>query len=101
MTDNYSQSVEIFTPSDQSINIFWVWFPIVVPTWMVSFSILTVLAKWIVIGKYQEGVISASSTAFVRWWFVDRIVALWEFWVGNIVNDTLLMNYFYILMGAK
>eukprot|EP00548_Thalassiothrix_antarctica_P016805 CAMPEP_0194185194 /NCGR_PEP_ID=MMETSP0154-20130528/41548_1 /TAXON_ID=1049557 /ORGANISM="Thalassiothrix antarctica, Strain L6-D1" /LENGTH=855 /DNA_ID=CAMNT_0038903361 /DNA_START=264 /DNA_END=2828 /DNA_ORIENTATION=- len=79
----------------------WVWIPIVIPTWIISFTILTVLLKWIVIGKYREGTTSLSSLAYLRWWFVDRNIALWEFWVGRLILNTPLINIFYFLMGAK
>ena len=59
MTNNYSQKVERITPTGQKVGIFVLWFPVVVPVWMISFSILTVLLKWIVIGKYQEEIMTA------------------------------------------
>lgn len=75
--------------------------PLAVPTWMLWFSLYVILLKWTVIGSYKEGIVSIPSTAFLRWWFVDRAVSLWELWVGNYVKDTPLINTFYFLMGAK
>ena len=44
---------------------------------------------------------SIPSIAYLRWWFVDRAVSLWEFWVGWFVQDTPLISLFYKMMGAK
>jgi acyl-CoA synthetase (AMP-forming)/AMP-acid ligase II len=82
-------------------DILWVWFPVVVPVWMLSLSLLTVALKWVVVWKYKEGVVSVPSAMYVRWWMVDRTVALWEFWVGRYIVNTPLIKLFYYLMGAK
>ena len=77
------------------------WFPIVVPTWMISFSLSVILLKWLVIGKYRKGIIRIPSIAYLQWWFIDRAVSLWEFWVGQFIMDTPLINLFYFLMGVR
>ncbi len=81
--------------------ILWVWFPVIVPVWMVSLSLLTILLKWIIIWKYKEGIVPVPSLLYFRWWMVDRAVALWEFWVGRFIVNTPLIKLFYFLMGAK
>ena len=86
---------------DGVTNIHWALFPIIVPIWVLSFSLLVISLKWVVIWKYKEGKVSIPSLTYLRWWFVDRAVALWEFWVGQFILDTPLINLFYILMGAK
>lgn len=83
------------------LNVSVLWFPIVIPVWMLSFSICLVATKWTVIGKYEEGIVQVLSFAYFRWWFVDRAVAIWEIWVGKFILDTPLLNAFYIAMGAK
>jgi len=75
----------------------WVFLPIVIPTWMVSFSFTVILMKWLIIWKYKEGIVSIPSFAYLQWWFVDRVVALWEFWVGRFILDCPLINVFYYL----
>jgi len=84
-----------------NVDIVWFCVPIVVPTWIVGLSLSVILLKWIVIWKYKEGIISIPSSLYLRWWFVDRAMALWEFWVGRLVKDTPLISLFYFLMGAK
>mmetsp|Transcript_24412 Transcript_24412/g.35892 ORF Transcript_24412/g.35892 Transcript_24412/m.35892 type:complete len:143 (-) Transcript_24412:30-458(-) len=41
------------------------------------------------------------STAYLRWWFMDRLVHLWEQWVGAFIVDTPLIWIFCRLMGGK
>ena len=100
MANNYAQSFVVDT-SKGSLELTWIWFPIVIPVWMASYSVLVGLFKWLIIGRYREGIVDVPSFAFLRWWFVDRSVALWEFFVGRFVKDTPLINLFYTLMGAK
>lgn len=72
-----------------------------IPMYMASFSVIVLLAKWIVIGFYTPGRMSAPSIAYLRWWFVDRLVDMWEFWVGRFFLNTPMLNVYYILMGAN
>ena len=82
-------------------SIFWMWVPIIVPIWMSGLSLIVIILKWIVLWKYREGILSIPSIAYLSWWFVDRAMALWEFWVGRFIQDTPLINLHYFLMGAK
>jgi hypothetical protein len=79
----------------------WIWLPIAIPTWMVSFSLCVVLAKWTFVGRYRECEMAIPSIAYLQWWWVDRALHLWEFWVGLYIKDTVLLWLFYWLMGAK
>lgn len=81
--------------------LIWSWVPIVVPVWMLAFTLGIILLKWVVVGKYKEGVATIPSLAYLRWWFIDRAIAQWEFWVGRFVKNTPLINLVYFLMGAK
>ncbi|GFH61076.1 hypothetical protein CTEN210_17552 [Chaetoceros tenuissimus] len=83
------------------LSVDWIWIPIIIPVWMLSFSVCVILMKWILIGKYKEGKLQVQSLAYVQWWLVDRAVALWEAWVGKFMLDTPLLNAFYIALGAK
>ena len=83
------------------VPILWLWFPIVIPAWMMSLSLITVLMKWVMIGKYKEGRVVVCSLYYVRWWLVDRFLAVWEFWVGCYFLDTPIIKVFYFLMGAN
>jgi hypothetical protein len=79
----------------------WIWLPFAVPTWMVSFSLCVVFAKWAVVGRYRECEVAIPSIAYLQWWWVDRALHLWEFWIGLYIRNTLLLWLFYWLMGAK
>jgi acyl-CoA synthetase (AMP-forming)/AMP-acid ligase II/acyl carrier protein len=79
----------------------WIWLPIAVPTWMLSFTLCVVLGKWAVVGRYRECEMAIPSIAYMQWWWVDRALHLWEFWVGRYIQDTLLLWLFYWLMGSK
>ena len=41
------------------------------------------------------------TVAFLRWWFMDRLMDFWENWVGYFITDTVLVSIFYWLMGAS
>ena len=79
----------------------WQWVPFVIPVWMVSLSTLVVCCKWIVVGKYTMQQVVVPSTFYLRWWFIDRLVHVWETWVGFFITDTPLIWLFYTLLGAK
>ena len=79
----------------------WIWFPIVIPVWMIALSFSVIALKWIMIWRYQEGTVTIPSIQYLQWWAVDRAVELWEFWIGKFILDTPLINLFYFLMGAK
>ena len=82
-------------------NIHWSWYPFAVPVWMLSYSCIVVALKWVLIGRYTEGIVQVFSMVYLRWWVVDRAVHLWEFWVGRFILNTPLMNLFYTAMGAR
>lgn len=75
--------------------------PLVPLVWFFTFSIMVIVTKWIVIGRYKEQAVAVPSTSFCRWWFVDRLLSLWETWVGNLIKDTPLISLFYVCMGAR
>lgn len=68
---------------------------------MLSFSCIVVLMKWICVGRYQRGCIRRGSTAFLQWWFIDRLLEVWENLIGVYVTDTLLLTVFYALCGVN
>jgi len=73
----------------------------IIPIIMGIFSVVVVLTKWIVIGRYTAAKLTSPSVAYLRWWFVDRLVGVWEIWVGQFFLSTPIINLFYILMGAN
>jgi acyl carrier protein len=74
---------------------------IAVVVWMLTYSIIVLLAKWIVIGRYQPTTTAIWSSKFFAWWFVDRLVNIWELTIGGIILDTPLLNAYYALLGCK
>jgi len=79
----------------------WRWITLVIPIWMLSLSAIVLICKWLIIGRYQEKQVPVSSIYFVRYSIIDRLLHLWEFFVGWAIKDTPLIILFYKLMGAK
>ena len=75
--------------------------PFVPIVWFATLSLLVAGAKWAIIGTYKPAKIPVPSIAFVRWWFVDRLVHLWEIWVGSLAKGTPIIWLFYKCLGAK
>ena len=69
--------------------------------WMPSFSFVLCVAKWVVIGRYQPRNFGFNTWYHMRWWFVDRVVAVWEFFVGCYFTGSPYLVVFYRLLGAK
>ena len=57
-------------------------------TWMASFTVAVVVLKWIIIGRYKPGDDAMWSGYFYRWWLVDRLMAVWETFVGYHLLST-------------
>ena len=64
-------------------------------------SVVVVLVKWMVIGRYRTEDVKMYSSRFMAWWLMDRIMDMWESLVGYFIADTLLCTLFYFLMGAS
>jgi acyl-CoA synthetase (AMP-forming)/AMP-acid ligase II len=71
------------------------------PIFMASFTVVVLLTKWTIIGVYSQRHIVVPSYPYLQWWFVDRLVDMWEFWVGRFFVGTPILNLVYILLGAK
>ena len=83
-----------------SVVVYGLLVPLVIPIFMVALSVVLIAAKWLVIGRYSIAATSRTSMFFLRWWFVDRLLDLYELLAGNFIFDTILMNIFCLLMGA-
>lgn len=79
----------------------WIWLPFAVPTFLLSLSVSVIMVKWLMIGRYQEQEIQVPSFYYVRWWFVDRAMCMWELFAGRFVKDTVLLWVFYRFLGAR
>jgi hypothetical protein len=68
---------------------------------MGSYTSIIILLKWLWIGKYRKGVHAIWSFSFFRWWFLDRLVNIWEVFIGSLLLDTPYINGIYVLLGAR
>eukprot|EP01028_Stygiella_incarcerata_P005930 TRINITY_DN2444_c0_g1_i1.p1 TRINITY_DN2444_c0_g1~~TRINITY_DN2444_c0_g1_i1.p1 ORF type:complete len:4839 (-),score=1309.12 TRINITY_DN2444_c0_g1_i1:231-13373(-) len=63
--------------------------------------LMTLLVKWVVIGKYREGVYDIGSIYFYRWWFVDRLLSLTLYITSPVISGTTIMTLYFKFMGAQ
>ncbi|CAB9525934.1 MSMEG_5435/MSMEI_5285 [Seminavis robusta] len=75
--------------------------PVVTLLQGVGVILLVLMLSWIVIGKYSSREVPVASLYYVRWWFVDRAVHLWEMLIGRYVIGTPWLWLFYSMMGCK
>ncbi|CAB9501608.1 D-alanine--D-alanyl carrier protein ligase [Seminavis robusta] len=80
--------------------MFWMVLPLLFPLFILSFSLLVVLCKLSVVGSYQPQQMELLSWRYIRWWFVDRLLEIWESLVGNFVLETKFIWVFYWLLGV-
>lgn len=59
---------------------------------------LSILAKWLVIGKYKEGSYPLWGTYYFRWWLARLFQRLYP---EHLISGTPLMPLYLKLMGAK
>jgi len=81
--------------------LYWQLQLLVIPIWMLSLSFILIIAKWICIGRYKEIEIPVLSFHYIRWWLIDRLIEVWELFVGKLIKDTPLLWLVYFLLGAK
>ena len=74
--------------------------PLCIPIFMVALAVVTVITKWVVVGRYRGGTTHRGTVYFLRWWFVDRVVDQFDLWCGVFIHGTVLMNGFCSLCGA-
>ena len=70
-------------------------------TWMAVFTVVMVAAKWAVIGRYTAGSHEPWSQGFMRWWFIDRLAAVWEESVGVHLLGTPYLTLVYKALGCR
>eukprot|EP00121_Abeoforma_whisleri_P004182 Awhi_evm1s3778 len=70
-----------------SFPLFGLLLPFVIPLWFTSFSVIMILCKWIIIGRYSDNVtIPLNTVEFLRWWWIDRLVEFWEVYMGRWIK---------------
>jgi len=94
---------ESFEIGSTGRSVTWTWLPLTVPGFFLSLSLAVVGLKWLVVGRYRNNVQVQlpSSMYYLRWWFVDRLMDVWELLVGQFLLDTKFVWLFYWLLGAK
>ncbi|CAB9510351.1 D-alanine--D-alanyl carrier protein ligase [Seminavis robusta] len=78
----------------------WLLLPLLLPICIISFSIILVLCKTLIIGKYHPQEINLMSWDYLRWWFIDRLLHIWELFAGRFLLETKCAWLFYWLLGA-
>ena len=66
--------------------------------WLAFFIVLSILAKWVVIGRFKEGHYPLWGWYYFRFWFVKKIIDAAP--VG-ILSGTPFINLYFRLMGAR
>ncbi|CAB9508018.1 D-alanine--D-alanyl carrier protein ligase [Seminavis robusta] len=80
--------------------IVWIILPLIFPLYILFFSLDVAFVKFVVIGMYQQKQIELLSWDYIRWWFMDRLIEVWESFVGQFVLETKFIWVFYWLLGA-
>ncbi|CAB9523679.1 D-alanine--D-alanyl carrier protein ligase [Seminavis robusta] len=80
--------------------VFWALMPLTFPLFILSFSLIVVLCKVVVVGKYLPRQFELLSWDYIQWWFVDRILDVWEYLAGHLVLGTKYIWIFYWILGA-
>jgi non-ribosomal peptide synthetase-like protein len=61
-------------------------------------SLVSIIAKWILVGKYKEGQYAMWGNYFFRWWFVEKLESLVQI---HFLNGTPLYRNYLRLKGCK
>lgn len=78
-------------------DLLWVGTLLVIVFYLLA-GILSILAKWILIGRYRPGIYPLWGSYYLRWWIVKQIQSLLPL---NLITGTPLLNMYYRLLGAK
>ena len=69
--------------------------------WMVAWTVVTIAIKWTCVGRYKKGFVPLWSRAYWRWWFVSRVLRIWETFVGKYLLGTPYLNIMYRCLGCR
>ena len=70
-------------------------------TWMACYTVAVVVLKWIIIGRYKRGIHPLWSAYYLRFFAVDRLLAVWEATVGCHLLGTPYLNLVYKALGCR
>jgi carbonic anhydrase/acetyltransferase-like protein (isoleucine patch superfamily) len=65
------------------------------------FMFLVACCKWVILGRTRPGAYNMWSVYFIRWWFVQRMLAIVHYFVADYMRETIFLNIWYRLLGAK
>lgn len=91
-------TIIVFIYSEADFIVMLTWFVALSYGLMVYSLVLAFLCKWLLIGKYQEGVYPLWGCYHLRWWFVRQLLRASS---GVMFTQTCLAPVLYRLMGAK
>jgi non-ribosomal peptide synthetase-like protein len=74
--------------------------PLAFVMWGITLLVLTILFKWLLIGRYKAGTYPLWGWYYLRWWVVHRMIRASEAVLQVIVGTPLYTNYLR-LMGAS
>ncbi|HEY6880384.1 MAG TPA: Pls/PosA family non-ribosomal peptide synthetase, partial [Polyangiales bacterium] len=72
---------------------------LVAPVYVVSFALLVVVVKWVLLGRVRAGVYPVHGALYVRKWYVDQLMDACLDLLGPLYA-TLYLNPWYRLLGA-
>ena len=91
-------TIIVFIYSEADFIVMLTWFVALSYGLMVYSLVLAFLCKWLLIGKYKEGVYPLWGCYHLRWWFVRQLLRASS---GVMFTQTCLAPVLYRLMGAK
>ena len=91
-------TIIVFIYSEADFLVMLTWFVGLSYGLMVYSLVLAFLCKWLLIGKYKEGVYPLWGCYHLRWWFVRQLLRASS---GVMFTQTCLAPVLYRLMGAK
>ena len=74
--------------------------PLMIVVLLIGATIMTVLSKWLWIGKYSQGCYAQDSWNYQRWHLMNCVVGAWEALPGGFLQGNVLINIVYKMMGA-
>ena len=79
------------------VTMAWISISLVLGLWP-AMLVLSIAAKWLIIGRYRAGAYPLWGSYYLRWWMVTRLQAMSG---AGVLAGTPLMTVYYRLMGAK
>jgi len=73
--------------------------PEVFSVWVASILLVTICAKWSLVGRYRPGAYPLWGLYFIRWWIVDRLAKSCQVLIHYIVG-TPVLEWYLKFMGA-